>query len=110
MQQFQRRRERVALVVDEYGATAGLVTVEDVAEELLGTISEEPGPSELEETRPNHWRAPGALPVEDLETIGIEVAEPVRPGACVSAAGNTRWTCASSVRSSPVAGPWSTRR
>lgn len=75
LSEMQEQNNHLAVVVDEYGATAGLVTVEDVAEELLGTISEEPEPSELEETRPNHWRAPGALPVEDLETIGIEVAD-----------------------------------
>lgn len=73
--EMQEQNNHLAVVVDEYGVTAGLVTVEDVAEELLGTISDEPEPSQLETVDERHWRAPGSLPVEDLEAIGIDLPE-----------------------------------
>ena len=71
--EMQDQNNHLAVVVDEYGATAGLVTVEDVAEELLGTISDVDEPEELERIGESRWRAPGSLPVEDLEEIGIDL-------------------------------------
>ena len=73
---MQESSQHLAVVVDEYGGTAGLVTVEDVAEELLGTISEETGADPAIEVRPGHWIVDAALPVSDLaELIGDELPE-----------------------------------
>ncbi len=75
LEEMQQQQTHLAIVVDEYGALAGLVTVEDVAEELLGTISEEPGAPGIEEMGEHRWRVAGSLPVEDLEQLGLSVPE-----------------------------------
>lgn len=70
---MQTSGTHLAIVVDEYGVTSGLVTVEDVAEELLGSISEEPGPPDLEKVGEGTWRVAGSAPVEDLTRVGMSI-------------------------------------
>ncbi len=72
---MQEHNNNLAVVVDEYGVTIGIVTIEDVAGELLGSISDGPGVPDLEEVAPGHWRLAGSLPVEDLLQIGVPVPE-----------------------------------
>ena len=65
---MQERNQHMAIVVDEYGGTAGLITVEDIAEELLGSVSENQDVVAIRETAIG-WSVEGALPVEDLEDL-----------------------------------------
>ncbi len=78
------RRERVwmALVVDEYGKLLGLVTLEDLLEELFGELRDEfdfEGP-ELSQTGENEWLASGAIEVAELSRRLGGSAELPHPG------------------------------
>ncbi|HAX81084.1 MAG TPA: hypothetical protein DCY40_00755 [Actinobacteria bacterium] len=75
---MQSSRTHFAVVVDEYGGTAGMVTIEDIAEEMLGSISEEPGDRDVVPLGPNHWMIDAALPVTDLAElidVGLDESE-----------------------------------
>ncbi len=72
----QRLHSHLALVVDEYGGTRGMVTLQDALREVVGDIGEEDDGSELlcETLGTGRYRVDGALPLEDLEKlIGIVV-------------------------------------
>ncbi len=69
--ELQNQRMRMALVVDEYGSLVGLVTVEDLLEELCGEIPQEftAEVKLLSELAPGRWRVKAALSLEDLEKV-----------------------------------------
>ena len=75
---FRDMREskvHLAIVVDEYGQTAGLITMEDLLEEIVGNIydeTDEPETPDIVEMGENVWQVAGATPIEDVsETIGV---------------------------------------
>lgn len=76
LREMQRDRIHMVLLVDEYGAIAGLVTIEDVLEEIVGEIVDEYDAGEVvpvEELGDNRYRVSARLPIEDLgELYDIE--------------------------------------
>ncbi|MBM3955445.1 MAG: HlyC/CorC family transporter [Planctomycetes bacterium] len=84
---FQKERNQLAIVLDEYGGTEGLVTMEDVFEELVGEIHDEHGHTAARFTRreDGSWLVDGSASVEDLvETCGIRVESLPRDYSTVS--------------------------
>ena len=78
LKEMQARATHVALVVDEYGGIAGLVTLEDLIEELVGEISDEhdKGKPEVEEVGHGRFRVSSRLHIEDLgDLFGIELED-----------------------------------
>jgi CBS domain containing-hemolysin-like protein len=71
LQLFLERKLHFAIVVDEYGGTIGIATLENVLEELVGQIQDEfdQEKSELTLVSENVWEAAGTLPLHELEKI-----------------------------------------
>ena len=75
---MQKTKVHLAIVIDEYGGTSGLVTMEDLLEEIVGNIYDEFDPQEtrdIVQLEPNKWRVAGGV---DLETLSdaLDVALP----------------------------------
>lgn len=71
LQEFKRKRVHLAVVIDEYGGTSGLVTIEDLLEEIVGDIQDEYDSEEaLYERNPDgSITADARMPVEELEDL-----------------------------------------
>lgn len=74
---MQRNKFHMAIVVDEYGGTSGLITMEDLLEEIVGNIYDEYDPQdqqEFEQLGEGHWRIAGTLDVETFnEKSGLDL-------------------------------------
>lgn len=85
MNQMQERREQMALVIDEFGGADGIVTMEDLVEELVGEIYDEFDPQVRAVVRSEDGSllVSGRFPVHDLVDIGVTVP----PGEYTTVAG-----------------------
>jgi len=86
LQLFLERKLHLAIVVDEYGGTVGMVTLENILEELVGQIQDEFDQEKPLLVQINHstWEALGGLPLHELEEL---VGEPLREEGITTVSG-----------------------
>jgi CBS domain containing-hemolysin-like protein len=80
LREMQREKQHMRIVIDEYGGVAGLVTIEDLLEQIVGNIRdehEEEASKEEPQREPNGvWLVPGTFPVDHLPDLFGEPVEP----------------------------------
>jgi CBS domain containing-hemolysin-like protein len=86
LREMQREKQHMRVVIDEYGGVSGLVTIEDLLEEIVGNIrdehEEEVGIEEPQREPNGVWVVPGSFPVDQLSDL---FGEPVELGGAYEA-------------------------
>jgi putative hemolysin len=77
LRRLQAEREQLAIVINEYGGTEGIITLEDLLEELVGEIYDEfdPDSQSIQPQPDGSLVLPGSFPVHDLPDLGINLPE-----------------------------------
>ncbi|MDO5720962.1 MAG: hemolysin family protein [Actinomycetaceae bacterium] len=78
LRRMQKERVHMVLAVDEYGGIAGLLTIEDLIEEVVGEVTDEHDRNVIEpqEIEPGVWRVPARYPIVELgELLGMELED-----------------------------------
>ena len=78
LQEFKKRKQHMAIIVDEHGGVSGLITLEDALEEIVGEIIDETDTVEphIIKTRPNEWRVLGKSEIDEVnEAIKMEIPD-----------------------------------
>jgi CBS domain containing-hemolysin-like protein len=77
LHRFLERKSHLALVIDEYGTTVGIVTLENILEELVGQIQDEfdHEKARVERVNENEWMLDGTLPLFEVAEIAQETIE-----------------------------------
>src|SRR5699024_8278678 len=76
---MQKERNQLAILIDEYGGTSGLVSMEDIIEEIVGDISDDyetEEPADFIKLGPNHFRIRARMLIDDVnEVFGLNIEE-----------------------------------
>lgn len=71
-EQMQKTHNHFAVVLDEYGGTVGIITMNDLLEEIVGNIDERKTEPDIVQLTDNSWKMKGMAPLDDVEaTVGI---------------------------------------
>lgn len=76
LQEFRTRKLHIAIALDEYGGTSGLITIEDVLEEIVGDIEDEhdaPRQQDIRSVGDRVYELTGRALLEDLEELGVNI-------------------------------------
>lgn len=77
MQEMQNSHDQMIIVVDEYGGTAGVITIEDIVEEIVGEIEDEFDPDNkyLTQLSDREWLVDGRFPIDDAIDLGWPIED-----------------------------------